>query len=252
MKQFILLLIIVIPSLSFSQEIPNNAYNSGESLRYLVSFGFLNAGRAALVVKEKEQNGKKYHYAIATGQSVGVANSLFKVLDTYESIMDAETGLPVKAIRNISEDNYKLYEEVFYDRTNNTVKSERKGVVEVPVGTADILSALYIARRGKFDNLKKGDVVSILTWFDDRAMTLDIRFYGTETIKTKFGKVNCLKFSPLVEPGRIFDSPDDVTIWISNDNNKIPIRIQFNLIIGSVKCDLVEYENLKNNFAFTK
>ena len=83
-------------------------------------------------------------------------------------------------------------------------------------------------------------------------MTLDIRFYGTETIKTKFGKVNCLKFSPLVEPGRIFDSPDDVTIWVSNDNNKIPIRIQFNLIIGSVKCDLVEYENLKNNFAFTK
>ena len=252
MRQCVLIMLTIFPFLVFSQAVPNNAYKSGESLRYLVSFGFLNAGRAALVIQEKELNGKKYHYAIATGQSSGLANSLFKVVDTYESIMDAETGLPVKAVRNISEDNYKFYEEVFYNRTTNTIKNERKGVIEVPEGTADILSALYIARRSKFENLKKGDVVTILTWFDDNVMSLEIRYYGTETIKTKLGKINCLKFSPVVEPGRIFDSPDDVTIWISNDYNKIPVRIQFNLIIGSVKCDLIEYENLKNNFALIK
>jgi len=252
MKFIIYISVLVIPIISSAQTIPNNAYKSGEKLRYQVSFGFLSAGVAMLVVNEKEINGKNYHYAIATGQSAGVVNSLYKVIDTYESIMDAETGLPVKAVRNISEDNYKLYEEVFYNRNNNTIRSDRKGVVEVPEGTADILSALYIARRVKFDNLKKGDVVKILTWFDDDVYPLEIRYYGTETIKTKFGKVNCLKFSPVVEPGRIFDSPDDVIIWISNDNNKIPIRIQFNLIVGAVKCDLVEYQNLRNNFAFIK
>jgi hypothetical protein len=163
--------------------------------------------------------------------------------------MDAETGLPVKAIRDISEDKYTLHEEVMFNRKNNTINSDRKGIVSVPENTADILSALYIARREKFNNLKKGDSVKLLTWFDDDVYPLEIRYYGTETIKTKFGKINCLKFSPVVEPGRIFDSPDDVTIWISNDKNKIPIRIQFNLIVGSVKCDLVEYSNLKNNFA---
>lgn len=252
MSRIALIMMSFFPLMAMAQSTPNVAYKSGESLRYIVSFGFLNAGRAALVVQEKEQNGKKYHYAIATGQSIGLANSLYKVLDTYESIMDAETGLPVKAVRNISEDNYKFYEEVFFNRSNNTVKSDRKGVVQVPEGTVDILSSLYIARRTKFSNLEKGDVVTLQTWFDDTVFPLQIRYYGNETIKTKFGKVNCMKFSPLVEPGRIFDSPDDVIIWISNDFNKIPVRIQFNLIIGSVKCDLEEYQNLRNNFAIIK
>ena len=250
MKRGIIILIILFPLIAFSQEIPNKAYKSGEKLVYVVSYGFIDAGRAALNVIEKEQNGKKYHLAIATGQSIGIANKMFKVLDTYQSIMDAETGLPVKAIRDIHEDNYKLYDEVYYNRTNNTVKSERKGVVEVPEGTADILSALYISRRVKFNDLKKGDVVKINTYFDGEVFPLEIRYYGNETIKTAFGKINCMKFSPVVEPGRIFDSPDDVSIWISNDFNKIPVRIQFDLIIGSVKCDLKEYENLRNNFAF--
>ena len=249
MKKGFLILAAILPLFAFSQTMPNTAYKSGEKLVYIVSYGFLNAGRAAMSVIEKEQNGKKYHLAIATGQTTGIANKMFKVVDTYQSIMDAETGLPVKAIRDISEDNYKLYDEVYYNRTNNTVKSERKGGVEVPEGTADILSALYIARRSKFDNLKKGDVVLIKTYFDGEVFPLEIRYYGNETIKTKFGKINCMKFSPVVEPGRIFDSPDDVSIWISNDNNKLPVRIQFDLIIGSVKCDLDEYDNLRNNFA---
>lgn len=249
MKGLVFILIALLSANVFAQVIPNEAYKSGETLKYVVSFGFLNAGRATLVVKEKEQNGKKYHYAIATGQSSGVVNSLYKVIDTYESIMDAETGLPIKATRNISEDKYKLIDEVYYDRKNSSIKSERKGVNVVPENTADILSALYIARRAKFYDLKKGDVVKINTWFDDGVYPLEIRYYGTETIKTKFGKINCLKFSPVVEPGRIFDSPDDVSIWVSNDKNRIPIRIQFDLIVGSVKCDLTEYTNLKNNFA---
>lgn len=249
MKKGFLILTVLLPLFAFSQAMPNTAYKSGEKLVYVVSYGFINAGRAAMSVIEKEQNGKKYHLAIATGQTTGIACKMFKVVDTYQSIMDAETGLPVKAIRDISEDNYKLYDEVYYNRANNTVKSERKGVAEVPEGCADILSALYIGRRSKFNNLKNGDVAKIDTYFDGEVFPLEIRYYGNETIKTKFGKINCMKFSPVVEPGRIFDTPDDVTIWISNDNNKIPIRIQFNLIVGSVKCDLEEYENLRNNFA---
>jgi len=246
---FYILFSILIPININSQHIPNEAYISGENLRYTVSFGFITAGRASLNLQEREINGKKFHYAVATGQSSGIVNALYKVLDVYETIMEAETALPVKAVRNISENNYKLYEEVIFNRNNNTIKSDRKGVNAVPEGTVDMLSAFYLARRSKFNDLKKGDIITIPTWFDDKVYDLEIRYYGNETIKTKIGRINCMKFSPVVEPGRIFDSPDDVSIWISNDNNKIPVRVQFNLLVGSVKCDLVEYENLKNNFA---
>jgi hypothetical protein len=163
-----------------------------------------------------------------------------------------ETGLPIKAIRNISEGTYKYYDEILFNRKENTVISKRKGKVSISENTMDILSAFYYARNNYFKNLKQGDIISLETYFDDGLFTLQIRYKGTETIKTNLGKINCLKFSPVVEPGRIFDTPDDVTIWISNDNNFIPVRIQFDLLVGSIKADLIKYENLKHNFALTK
>ena len=251
-----ILIVFIAPLFLFAQEkqeeIPNNCYKSGEQLKYLVHFGFIDGGVAGLTLEEIDLNGRKIHHAKAIGKSVGVANKLFKVRDVYETFMDAETGLPVKAIRDISEDTYTYYDEVLYNRKENFVLTKRKGKVKVPEKTLDILSSFYYARRALFNDLKKGDVITMDTYFDDGIFTLQIRYKGTETIKTKFGKVNCLKFSPVVEPGRIFDSEDDVTIWVSNDKNYLPIRIQFDLMVGSLKCDLVEYQNLRNNFAVSK
>jgi hypothetical protein len=253
------LLIIFIISLPFllnaqvkNEEIPNTAYKSGEQLKYLVHFGFIDGGVASLVMEELEVSGKKIHHAKAIGKSVGVTDKLFKVRDVYETFIDANNGLPVKAIRDITEDTYKYYDEVLYNRKENFVITKRKGKVKVPENTVDILSAFYYARRTMFNDLKQGDVLKIDTYFDDDIFTLEIRYKGTENIKTKMGKINCLKFSPVVEPGRIFDSENDVTIWISNDKNFLPVRIQFDLLVGSLKCDLIEYQNLKNNFAVSK
>lgn len=249
---FFFLLPLVFHAQEKKVEIPNTSYKAGEQLKYLVHFGFVDGGVAGLFIEELDVNGRKIHHAKATGKSVGVAEKLFKVRDVYETFMDAETGLPVKAIRDISEDTYKYYDEVLFNRNENFVVTKRKGKVKVPENTLDILSSFYYARRALFNNLKQGDVLTLDTYFDDGIFTLQIRYKGTETIKTKFGKVNCLKFSPVVEPGRIFDSEDDVTIWISNDKNYLPLRIQFDLLVGSLKCDLIEYQNIRNNFAASK
>ncbi len=229
-----------------------SAFKDGEYLQYLVYYGFLNGGRVILKVSDFELNGKKYFHAIASGYSIGVADKLFKVRDVYETFVDKETELPIKAIRNISENTYKYYDEILFNRKDNLVISKRNGKVTVPERTMDILSAFYYARNNSFKNLKQGDVITLETYFDDGLFTLQIRYKGTETIKTGLGKINCLKFSPVVEPGRIFDTQDDVTIWISNDNNFLPVRIQFDLFVGSIKADLVKYENIKHNFAINK
>jgi hypothetical protein len=231
---------------------PFSAFKDGETLQYLVHYGFIDGGYAMLKLTAFDMNGKKYFHALASGYSTGLADKLYKVRDVYETFVDMETGLPVKAIRNISEDKYKFYDEVLYSRKDNTIISKRKGKVSVPENTMDILSAFYYARNNNFKNLKQGDMITLETYFDDSLFTLQIRYKGTETIKTDFGKVNCLKFSPVVEPGRIFDTQDDVTIWVSNDNNFLPIRIQFDLFIGSIKCDLTKYDHIKYNFAVSK
>ena len=254
--KFILLIIFLLINLKniFSQTANEkfSAFKNGEFLQYLVYYGFINGGHAMLKLSEFEMNNKKYFHAVASGYSTGLADKLFKVRDIYETFVDMETGLPIKAIRNISEGTYKYNDEILFNRKENTVISKRKGKVSISENTMDILSAFYYARNNYFKNLKQGDIISLETYFDDGLFTLQIRYKGTETIKTNLGKINCLKFSPVVEPGRIFDTPDDVTIWISNDNNFIPVRIQFDLLVGSIKADLIKYENLKHNFALTK
>lgn len=249
---FTFLTIALVSQAQEVEELQNTSYKSGEQLKYLVHFGFIDGGVASLTLEELDLNGRKIHHAKAIGKSVGVADKLFKVRDVYETFMDAETGLPVKAIRDISEDTYKYYDEVLYNRKENFVVTKRKGKIKVPENTLDILSAFYYARRGLFNDLKQSDVITMDTYFDDGIFTLQIRFKGIETIKTKFGKVSCMKFCPVVEPGRIFDSEDDVTIWITNDKNFLPLRIQFDLLVGSLKCDLIDYQNIRNNFAKSK
>jgi hypothetical protein len=55
-----------------------------------------------------------------------------------------------------------------------------------------------------------------------------------------------------VEPGRMFDSEDDMTIWLSADKNIIPIKVRFDLLVGSLRMDLEEFSNLKYPLMFKK
>jgi hypothetical protein len=70
-------------------------------------------------------------------------------------------------------------------------------------------------------------------------------YKGKETISTDLGNIRCLKFVPIVEPGRIFKENDDMTFWLSDDENKLPVSVKFEMIVGSFKCDLIEYQNIK-------
>jgi hypothetical protein len=114
------------------------------------------------------------------------------------------------------------------------------------------VSAFYYSRNELFQNIKQGDTVRFVTYFDDTIYPIEVRFRGRENVKTKAGTFKAMKFSPIVEVGRIFDSSDDMTFWVTDDKNAIPLRIEFNLLIGSLKCDLIEYSNLNYNISKIK
>jgi len=89
---------------------------------------------------------------------------------------------------------------------------------------------------------------NINMFFDNENYVFKLKYLGKEVIDSKFGDVECLKFTPIVQSGRIFKEQESVTIWISNDKNRIPIRVQADVIVGSIKADL---ENFKNfNYPF--
>jgi len=225
--------------LTYSQN--ETCFKDNERLEYLAYYGFIKGGYAILTLRESDT----IFHATAIAYSIGIVDKIYRVYDVYESFFSKKDLLSIKAIRNISEGNYRYYEEAIFDRENNEVISSKAKRIKVKNNSIDVLCAFYYARNFYLKNAQPGKIITINGYFDEKEYLFQIRCIGYETIETSLGKINCIVFSPVVERGRIFKTEDDVKIWISNDNNLIPIRLQINLIVGSLKCDLVKYENLK-------
>jgi hypothetical protein len=223
------------------------AYADGESLTYTVRYGVLTGGKGYFSVNDTVINGKRTSHVVCMGVTSGLPDVFFKVRDVYESFIDPSTQLPVKAVRNISEGRYRYYDEIVYDHSQNKVHTIKKGTENVPTQTLDIVSAFYHARNNTFDdNLDIGDTIMYTTYFAGEVFPLRIKYRGRERVKTKFGNIMCHKFSPITEVGRAFKTEDDMQVWISCDDNRLPIKIQFDMWAGSFVCELTHFKGLKH------
>jgi len=241
-----LLLIIYIMKVEAQTVLPNNAYKTGEKLMFLMHYGWFDGGVAHLTLVEEEYEGKTVHHAVAIGETIGLANKIFNVHDIYESWFDIDNVTTYKQIRDVTEGRYKRRNVVTYNHADSSVVALLSGYHKVPEPIFDVVSAFYYVRRVVFDTLKVSQTVVLNTYFEDNVFVLKIRYRGIETITTKLGTFECMKFNPVVDPGRVFDSENDISIWITADSNHIPIRVELTLMIGSFQADLVGYSGLKN------
>ena len=225
----------------------NTAFNAGEVLKYKVQYGIIKGGEASLSIGIVP-NGDSYLYHIkAIAETVGVVGAMVTIRDEYESFTEIHSGLPVKAIRNIREHNYTFYDEYWFFQDSNYVETLTSGRHEVPNGVLDVLSAFYFARRYLFSNeLKKNQVIPMKAFFDDKIYDLDVKYKETETLKTKFGKIKCMRFVPATNLKGTFEKEDHMQIWVTADKNFIPVKIRVKLPIGKLKCDLIDYKGIKN------
>ena len=230
----------------------NTAFQAGESLNYEVSYGLINGGQAKMTVDIVQFGVDWYYHVKAIATTEGLAAKMFTIWDKYESFIDIKTGLPIKATRDIRENQYRKYGELLFDRKNNKVLSLESGATDVPAGIQDILSAFYFARRYIFKReLKKGEIINLTTFFDDEIFPIKIKFVKKEKYDSNFGKIECLRFSPVIEPGSPFKEEKDMQVWFTNDGNFVPVRIKIKVPVGSIKCDLTDYKGLRNEFGKT-
>ncbi len=260
MKQYnnivfvIILFLIFFPIRAQEKDVVVSPYQPGERLSYLIHYGFINAGTAILYMENDTLFGNNVNHLVISGWTTGLADVLFKVRDTYESFIDPETDLPLKAIRDISEGRYKRYNEVTFDREtrpdSTILFSQASGTLVVEKNIHDILSAFYYFRKYYLpDELEKGELIELSTYFTDELFPLQIRYAGKETVKTKVGKVKCYKFNPVTEVGRLFETEEDMSVWFSRDGNFIPVKIRFDIFVGSVQVDLIAYTGLRHEFS---
>ena len=244
---------ILASTFAFAQEenpLHNSAFQNGEYLKYKVHYGFVNAGTAELHVKGKEERHDREVYHIkATGKSLGFFNLVFKVRDYYETYLDTEDIVPLEFKRDVREGGYKKKQHVFFDHENHLAKSNKK-TIHFPYQAQDLLSSFYYLRCTDVSDFQPGDSIKLNAYLDDEIFPTILRYKGMETIDSKFGDIKCMKFLPILQEGRVFDEDAGMTIWVSADENLIPIRLETKVLVGSIKMDIIEYKNLRNPIDF--
>lgn len=257
MKQFILLIAFLFSSMGFTQKLDH--IQSGESLNYRIHYGVLNAGTATLTTLKTNYLGQPHFYVKGVGKTTGAVKTFFKVEDVYESFININTGLPSFYVRNVREGSYRQHFETLFNHTNHTLiltdkKNPKNGsrVIKSVKGVQDMLSAFYYLRSIDASDMNVGDVYNLNVWIDDEMFPFRLRVAGVEDVKTKFGSVSALKIIPSVMSGRVFKDKEGVTLWVTNDNNHIPIAIKAELAVGSLRADLDNYKNVKYPIAFKK
>ena len=247
------ILLLLVSLISFSQETTPKAYKSGEWLQYRMSYsGFLKAGTATLELKETVLDGKKVYHAKGFGKTSTIIGWFFKVRDTYESYFDTETSKPYLFKRDVNEGGHIIRRDIKFDHKNKiaTIHDHKyKKVTQEPIGNVqDMISSFYYLRNINIDTLKIGDEIGMDMFFDSKTYPFKLRYLGTEILKTKFGKVKTIKLRPIVQAGRVFKESESVTIWVTADDNKIPIKLKASLAVGSLRAELKAFKGLANSF----
>ena len=227
----------------------NNAFTYGEELNYRVHYGIINAAKISLKVDNEavEVHDRQTFHLTADGKTLSTFDWMFKVRDRFESYMDMEYMAPVKYFKSVKEDNYSDVDLVFFDHDLKRIKGKKKNM-DCPAYVQDIIGALYYARTIDFSSATKGQKFPIDIYLDQEIYNLEFKYVGKETIKSDVGKIKCIKIKPKAVADRVFKDDESITLWVSDDENKIPIRVEASLAVGSLKVDLTSYKGLKNSF----
>lgn len=232
--------------------VENKAWDVGEKLKFRVYYeslltGQVNAGTAEVEVRKTNRkfNDRATFHIVGTGKSNRTFDFFFKVRDRFESYVDIESLSPHHFIRRTKEGGYVRDDDVYFDHKNAVATSRRKTKPIVPY-VQDILSAAYFARTLNADTLEVGDNISINFFLDDSLYNSYIQFQGRELVETDLGVFRCLAFKPMVATGEVFSNPYPMTLWITDDENRIPVLAKSAVIVGSVKIELIDLSGLKN------
>jgi hypothetical protein len=228
--------------------IKNLAFQAGEEISYTVYYAvaglYIDAGNALFTNTLEKINNKPVYHISGVGKTNPSYDWIYKVRDKYETFIDTATMQPLKFLRNVDEGGYKKYENITFNRNANTAVTT-EGVFKVPDCIQDVLSAVYYARNIDFSKSQPNDKIPFTMFLDNEVFNMYVRYLGRETVKTKYGKFRAIKFKPLLIKGTIFQGGEKMTVWVSDDANHVPLRIESPIVVGKVKVDMMSSKNLR-------
>jgi hypothetical protein len=246
------------------REVNNESFSEGERLEFKVHVGPINAAYSTMAISDTvyQINGRPCYKISIEGNTTGFFDMFVRVRDVWGTYLDTQAILPQRFYRNIQENKYRKYEIVDFDHKNKkaivtkldkeTKRPTETKPFDISENSQDLVSGYYFLRTLEYKNKKEGEIISIPAFFDNEKYNFDVRFVGREEVRTKIGKINALVLSPIMPSNSLFDGENAIQVWLSDDKNKIPIKIKAKMFVGSVEIDLLEAKNIKSPINYSK
>lgn len=227
----------------------NKVINAGEQVNFTVYYNlsavWVAAGQASFTTKLETLEGQPVFHIIGAGKTYKSYDWIYKVDDRYESFVDTNTMLPRRFQRTVNENGRSKVESVKFAHDQKLALSNNKQYT-VSACIQDVLSAIYYARNINYDQYKPGEKIPFDMFIDGEVHHLYIRYMGRETISTKYGTFKTIKIRPLLVEGTIFRGGEKMDIYVTDDQNLVPVRINSPILVGSIKVDMMGFSGLKH------
>ncbi|MBI5474373.1 MAG: DUF3108 domain-containing protein [Ignavibacteriae bacterium] len=226
------------------RKIDTKAYTVGERLVFDVSYGPITAGEAIMAIPRYETIAGRNTYRVEFSvNSLPSFDWIYTVRDKYLTFVDVEAIAPLRFEQHIREATYKRDFIADFDQANHVARTS-EGNYPIPEYVHDIMSAFYYARTLSYAGMKPGDYVTLYNFYKDKSHELKVKFLGRQELEVEAGTFNTVVVEPLVKEGGLFKAEGRIVIWLTDDERKIPIRVNTKVVIGSIDVELREYHGL--------
>lgn len=234
---------------------PNLSFQAGETIRYKVHYGLINAAEATVETSGSLDRvaERPCYKATVSGHTTGSFDFFLHIRDQWRSYIDTTSILPLRATRDITEKGYHKKETVDFDHRHDVADVQihdrdtpSHTTYKIPNNAQELVSGFYYLRTLHYEHMKVGEVIKMPGFFDESSFNLEVVFKGREMVETKAGVIRALKLVPRLPSNKLFRGEDAIKVYLSDDRNKIPVLFQAEMLVGSVKVDMYKYEGLKN------
>lgn len=250
-----------VPVMSVDEE--DLAFAHGEKMDFVIHYqwGAINTdvGYATVTLDSLTYNGHKAFHCSAYGKTTRMFDLFFKVREDFDSWFTRDGLRPLKFTRDTYEGGYEAKNTYHYDwnaaepRIAAEVYSSKRGMksMELPLTpcTFDLPALFFFSRNMDFDSVEPGRKYPMTFAIDDDVYNVYFILHGRETIKVKgLGTVKTIKFAAKLLEGEVFKGEEDMLIWVTDDDNRLPVYFEAPLLVGVASGRLTGYEGLKHPF----
>lgn len=225
--------------------VDNHAFTVGEELKYSIYYGPIAAGSATIEIPTYiYYSGRKCYKIEFRMRSAPFFDIFFKVRDYYYSLIDVKGLFPWKFEQHIREGGYKKDFTAWFDQCSHTATTSNGGPFPILPYTQDAVSTFFYARTLNFDTLKVGDEIHFSNFYQNKVYPLNVKYLGKENVHTTAGNFHCQVIEPIIVKGGLFKNTGKITIWITDDSLKVPVKVKTDVVIGSVVAELKSFSGL--------